>query len=137
MDPVEIIIVPENVLQLTRFLGGFLTILGFTIAFNSDRAVKLAKDSTATSSFAFIEPATFMPALVGSWLLSNFSAWTNDWTCLITVLGWAMVLGAIFRGWFTESWLNTMKKVKKPAIQAAGSVAGLIGLFLLYKGWWM
>ena len=81
MDPVEIIIVPENVLQLTRFLGGFLTILGFTIAFNSDRAVKLAKDSTATSSFAFIEPATFMPALVGSWLLSNFSAWTNDWTC--------------------------------------------------------
>ncbi len=121
-------------IELARFLGFFMTILGFGIAFNSNHMLKIAADLPHNHGLQLT--AAILPAIVGSGIVAIHGQCTGNWTCVITVIGWMMVIGAFYRAWLPAHWASMVSKcAKKLGFQVAGLTVGLVGLFLLYKGW--
>ncbi len=121
-------------INLARFLGFFMSIIGFGIAFNSNHMLKITSEIPEIHGMQLT--SAMFPALIGSGIVAVHGQCTANWTCVVTVIGWLMVLGAFYRAWLPAHWAGTTRKCgTKLAFHIGGTIGGLIGLYLLYKGW--
>jgi hypothetical protein len=121
-------------IELARFLGLFMCIIGFGIAFNSNHILKIALNMPQNHGMQLT--AAVFPALVGSWIVAVHGSCTGNWDCFITAIGWLMVLGAFYRAWLPAHWASMVYRfATQLTFRIAGSIIGILGLFLFYKGW--
>lgn len=117
---------------LARFFGLFLMLFGLGILMNL-RHFKLAA-TEISHNHGLQVPAAILPLLVGSFMVTIHNIWIGDWTVLITVLGWVILLMGIFRCWFVQRWAKQLEKHKATAPKVAGTGMFLYGIVLLYFG---
>lgn len=85
----------ETSVYLARLLGPVILIMGLTLLLNRTAIIEAGK--------AFIEDRAALLlagllALVGGVAIVNaHNVWVADWPVLITVLGWAMIVGGVMR----------------------------------------
>ncbi|MBN4077287.1 hypothetical protein JYT19_00080 [Sulfobacillus acidophilus] len=119
---------------LARFLGIFMTVIGLALLLNRAQFKKIIDAVIHNAGLQFM--AALMPILIGSAIVATHNVWSNNWTIIITILGWMMILAGIFRSWFTEHWLKLARKVgKKDNIFWVGGIFWtILGLIMLYFG---
>jgi uncharacterized membrane protein YhaH (DUF805 family) len=72
--------------------------------------------------------------VAGLAILRAHHRWMLGWPVLITLVGWFVILGGLFRMFFPES---AQQGVQNTPIALAGQMVLLaIGIFLTYKAYW-
>ncbi len=75
-------------------------------------------------------------ALLGGLIIVLYhNRWDLDWTLLITILGYWMVLQGLVRLWFPVTFIDIIRQLRTGnAMYIILGIMGVIGLFLLYEG---
>jgi hypothetical protein len=76
--------------------------------------------------------------LAGLAMVNLHNTWCMDWRVIITVLGWLMTIGGIFRIIVPQVAIvigSTVYSGRVPTIVAA-LIIGTLGSFLSFKGYW-
>lgn len=99
---------------------------------NVKRWLKLAEDA------GIMWVAGAMSLVIGLLSVVAHNVWSSDWTLLITLLGW----GALIKGVVRMMWPDSVSKMamsmgqKKVMINICLFVCFIIGLYLMYQGFW-
>ncbi len=121
-------------IELARFFGIMLTIRGLAMVIHGDfvrSTVKSAKDNPIVLALAGL-----FPMIVGSWLVATHNLWASDWTVLITLLGWVMLISGAFRMLFIKHVAKNIDRFTNSSMITAVSWCALIlGLIFLYEGY--
>jgi hypothetical protein len=102
---------------IARLAGPVLVVIGIGVLLN------LVLIAEAVRSPMLIYIAGLLALTGGLAMLNAYRAWTADWRVVVTVLGWLMVIGGVFR-------------IARPRLTAAvysGSVVG--GGYLSFEGY--
>jgi hypothetical protein len=118
---------------LAKVFGIFLFIMGIGSIRNHQR---ISGAISEIFEFKIIQLILgIIPLLIGSFIVSIHNMWILYWTVIITLLGWIFLLIGIIRLIFTEFWLNRVKSMQdKVSLKFSGSITALIGLVLMYFG---
>lgn len=80
----------------------------------------------------------FIAIIIGFIIVENHNIWTNDWTVIITVIGWAALIKGIlllafpkFTGLFKNVFNNRL------FIKILGPAAIILGLIFMYFGFFI
>ena len=77
----------------------------------------------------------FINLLFGATIVALHGAWSSDWRTIVTAVGWAGVIKGAFLMLFPTSAGALYRASNTPSVlTAAGIVAILLGIFLLYVG---
>jgi len=120
---------------LARFLGLFFAIMGIGFIFNREhmKAAAMALSENAGIQFA----ATLFPLLIGSMIVALHNDWSPHWPMLVTIVGWLLFITGVVRAVFTKFWLAQVNAHKDDfAAGWVGSIVLILGLVLLYFGYW-
>jgi hypothetical protein len=118
---------------LARLLGLYLLIVIPAVYFNRHLMTKMMKE--LDDNVAAVYLSGFLNLILGLLVVLSHNVWSGDWRVLITVIGWIGIIKGLIRLYFPE---------KLPALVRAGSswlttsclLFFLIGVFLVYKGFW-
>ncbi len=120
---------------LARVLGIFFLFLGMAGIKRRHLFLKMIKEFTRDPLFIFFSGVFGLG--FGSLLVVSYNVWTMQWTLVITLLGWFMLLGGIVRIYFPEYISKFAKKVlTHPQYERViATIIVLIGIDLLYFGY--
>ena len=118
-----------------QFLGIFWTVMGIGILANKGWMDRLMDDVQKSAGVQMLAAA--MPLLIGTFVVV-FHAHDGQggWHMFICILGWVTLLGGIFRFWFHSMWLDMLKKHGSNFSTIGGGIITIVGLILLYGGYW-
>lgn len=118
-----------------QFLGIIWTVMGIGMLANKDWVNNLVGDVTKSAGIQWI--AAVVPTFIGAWVVV-FHAHDGDggWHMFVCILGWLTLLGGIFRFWFHSMWLDMVKKHASNMATVGGGIITVVGLALLYHGYW-
>jgi len=121
---------------LAKFFGIFWTVLGIGMASSQERFDGLMNDVARSRGMQLI--AGIIPLILGAFVVVFHSHVNSDgWSTFICIIGLLMLLGGLFRLWFTSTWLGMIAKWQgKMSATMAGGVVTIVGLALLYHGYW-
>ena len=114
---------------LAKFFGLFITIFSLGFLFNAGRLKMVADDLCKHPASAFF--AGVMPLLLGIYLVLTHHSWSMHWSVVVTLFGWALLLGGVFRLWFVEAWLRVVTKMANDKMAIFPLI---LGVLLLYVG---
>ena len=95
-------------------------------------AKKIAADLVAHPGIALV--AGGVPLLLGTFLVLVHNTWTWNWDVIVTIAGWLLFVVGLFRLWCVDVWIDVMKKHKDTAALRAGLIVFVIGILLIYVG---
>lgn len=120
---------------IARLLGPVLLIAAIPMMFNPKYLQELATEFLKSRALIYI---TGVLALLGGLgIVNSHNTWVANWQIIITLFGWAMVLGGAARV-ALPSTVTTIggKMLEKPVLaRLSGVVWALIGAFLAYQGY--
>ena len=116
---------------LATTVGWYLVIFGLFILVKHDLAKSVMADVLANRGSFFI--FAILTLIIGLLIVVSHNLWTLDWPVAITVFGWVLFVGGVFRLFCLESAQAMGNKFIKNAMQMkiAGSFFLLVGLYLL------
>jgi hypothetical protein len=80
---------------IARLVGSILVVIGVGVLLNLQHYVALVEEAVRSPTLIYI---VGLLALAGGLAILNaYRAWTADWRVVVTVLGWLMVIGGVFR----------------------------------------
>ena len=118
---------------LAKVIGLYFMILGLLLV------VRRSALADVFQGFAESPPLVFFAGVfslvIGLLLVVSHNRWTADWTVLITLLGWLMVLGGLVRLFLPSTVMQLGLAMGSGAgVLVYGIVLIAIGGFLGYKG---
>ncbi len=117
---------------LAKFLGIVFTSFALGLLFNRDHAKKIAADLVAHPGIALV--AGVVPLLLGAFLVLVHNTWAWNWDVIVTIAGWLLFVVGLFRLWCVDVWIDVMKKHKDRVALRAGLIVFVIGILLIYVG---
>lgn len=120
---------------LAKFLGLYFLTIGLALIISSDRLKKLYHQMINDENFIFM--GGLLAVLIGSAVISLHNHWILSWPLIITLFGW----WSLIRGFIVLSYPDSIKFVsienrEKLFYQVLSLIYIILGLFLIYKGWW-
>jgi hypothetical protein len=121
---------------ISKFLGPIILALAIPMIFAPTSLQETTKRFLADAPLVLISGVLAMTA--GLSIVNTHNVWILDWPLIITLFGWALVLGGASRivlPHFVNQVGNTM--MDRPTItRIAGIIWALLGAFLTYKGYY-
>lgn len=115
-----------------QVFGVTAVLLALGILFNLDHSRKMAQEMIHSSTGYIM--GGVLPAVFGSWIVTQHNNWTMGWPIAVTLIGWFMLLVAIFRLWFVRKWISLLEH-QVDRIPVLFALFGLmLGLLLCYIG---
>ncbi len=119
--------------MLAQLLGIFFAVLGVGFIFNREHVHKVMAALAENEAAQFV--ATIVPLLFGAYIVIVHNNWVSNWTVLVTIVGWIMLLSGVIRAVFPGFWVSRMKAHHKNVpVGLVGAVLLILGLVLLYFG---
>ena len=119
--------------MLAQIIGIFLSILGLGFILNRDHIQKVF--SAVVKNHALQLVATILPLIFGSYLVVIHNHWVANWSIIITLIAWIILIVGAFRAIFPEFWIERVKKFQeKGSIFTSGIVFLVLGLILMFFG---
>lgn len=122
--------------QLFQLIGIVYTAAGLGMIMNPDYYRKIVDSFDDNPALIYI--TSLMMIVAGFVLVTFHNIWVADWTVVITILGYAILIKAVAMLLFPRELMkfskDLVKKVKN--IRLYATVALAIGLGLLYLGIW-
>ncbi|MFH2126025.1 MAG: hypothetical protein ABIK12_05885 [Pseudomonadota bacterium] len=124
----------ENALILARVLGPLLVIVSVGLLINIKSYQRMAEEFAKNPALLYL--GGFMALAGGLVVLQLFHAWRADWTVVVTIIGWLMLIkGAVLiilpRALvaLADTWARL-----SGVIVVQGLVLLVVGLWLSYRG---
>lgn len=115
--------------------GPLMLALGVALLFNRDLFPAMA--SQIANDYAVIFLSGILALAAGIAIVRVHNTWTRDWTVIVTVLGWLLILSGLVRMWFPQmaapiatSFASSSEHLILPGLILAG-----LGVFLSYKAY--
>jgi hypothetical protein len=80
---------------IARLAGPVLVVIGTGVLLNLQHYIALIAEAVRSPMLIYI--AGLLALTGGLAMLNAYRAWTADWRVVVTVLGWLMVIGGVFR----------------------------------------
>jgi hypothetical protein len=120
---------------IAKLAGPVLLVAAIAMLANPTDIRDIAREFLKSRALVYVTGVLAM--LGGLAIVINHTVWVANWPVLITVLGWALVIGGAARiacPSVVESVGNAM--IPNPMVmRVAGAVWALIGAFLIYQGY--
>lgn len=121
-------------LGLARVSGIICLLIGLSVM---NKKYMAAIVSEIENSKALLWTLGFMAAVLGLVSLSIYNAWSGDWKVLLTILGWVSLLkGIAIMAFPAASWHSLHRKYKSDIFVYSGGLALILGIILVYFGFW-
>jgi hypothetical protein len=118
---------------IAQILGVFLLVMGVAFLLNLKDYRKLAEDLVKDQMFLMMKKTCAV--IIGTVLVVKHNVWNTDWTMIITIVGWASLVGGAFGLLFPRQTMGMAKSLLKQNIILAASVIWIIvGAYLTYVG---
>jgi hypothetical protein len=120
---------------LARLIGPLLITIGVGFLINGDIYMTMA--GQFLQSFALIYVSGLLALVGGLAIVNTHNVWIGDWRIVITILGWAAVVGGVLRIVFPQ-WveqIGTTMLSNRGAVTGAWIVLLLLGIWLSYAGY--
>lgn len=119
---------------LAKFLGILLTVLGLGICMNHSQIKDMFSEILKGKNFSI--SGILVPLVLGSLIVTLHNIWSDGWTLLITLTGYAFLLVGIMRAIMPDFWTSFFKQLK---INIPAPVYGLVvlmfGIVLICHGY--
>jgi len=126
----------ETSIFLAKVIGLFGTISVLAVLVRYQETLKLEQE--AAQNRLWIYTSGFFILILGVLLVVSHSVWVWDWRVIITILGWTVLLKGSMRIFFPGLVKRLIeKKTRSGRFWLAEAAALLIGLYLVYKGFFM
>ena len=122
---------------IAKLIGPILLVAAIAMLVNPKDLQEMAREFLKNRGLIYITGVLAM--LGGLAIVINHNSWVMDWPVIITLFGWAMIIGGAARMALpiaVESIGGAMMKMESPTIiRIAGTVWMIIGGLLAYKGY--
>ena len=125
----------ETSIFIAKLLGPFFLVIGAGILVNSKGYQAMAEDFLGSPAMIYL--AGVLALVGGLAIVILHNRWALEWPLLITLFGWAGVIGGILRMTFPELVTKIGGAfMKHQALMTAGALVILVGgAFLSYHGY--
>lgn len=125
----------EYSMLLARIIGPVYLVLILSYILNPGRYDKMVHDMVKSPMVLY--SAAVLGLIGGMILVTTHNVWVYEWTVLVTVIGWVMVVKSVFLLFLGEIMMDITKWVmKKKALLMVGMLIGLVfGVYLTYMGY--
>lgn len=120
---------------IAKFLGPVFVALSLAMIINPKRLQETTRQFLADSPLILISGVLAMTA--GLSIVNTHNVWVMAWPVIITLFGWALVLGGAVRI-ILPSIIEDVggRMMDRPVVtRVAGLFWGLLGVFLAFKGY--
>ncbi|MDP1834349.1 MAG: hypothetical protein Q8K75_00320 [Chlamydiales bacterium] len=118
---------------LARLLGLYLVLMIIGVLINRIFYQQVIDNIIVSPALIAFQGA--MALLGGLAIVLYHNRWAPDWTVLVTILGYWMILQGLVRLWFPLQFTDLIRQLRTGnAIYIILGIMGVIGLFLLYEG---
>lgn len=123
-------------MMIAKVLGAYFLAMGIAFFINPDRFRKIFSSIANDENFLFL--GGIIALLIGAVIISFHNIWVLAWPVIITILGWwAVIKGFAFVVY--PGFINYFAFIRNRSTlfyRAVSLVYIVLGLFLIYKGWW-
>ena len=112
---------------IARLAGPILVTIGIGVLLNLQHYIDLIEEAVHSPMLIYI--AGLLVLTGGLAMLNAYRAWTADWRVVVTVLGWLMVIGGVFR-----IVLPRLTAGLATAIYSGSVVMAIVGVIILVVG---
>lgn len=118
---------------LAQVIGCYLFLVGLAMLIHQHRFKKLMSDFLSHPTL--ISLSSSMSLVAGLLIIVDHNIWVGQWPIVVTLVGWILVLRGIFRLFFPDAFIKTMKDLlEKAPYMVMCWVRILIGLYLIWAG---
>jgi len=120
---------------IARLAGPILVAIGVGVLLNLQHYVDLVEEAVRSPTLIYI--AGLLALTGGLAILNAYRAWTTDWRIVVTILGWLMVIGGLFRivlPRLTAGLANTVYSGPL-AMSIAGVITLAVGGYLSFESY--
>lgn len=118
-----------NTMFLATVLGWYMVIFGFLILVRHEFVKSAMSDILADRGLYFM--FAIITLILGLLIVSSHNLWIMGWPLIVTMFGWLVVVGSIFRLFFSE----TVQKVGHSFINAPMKLKAMGVVFLVIGGY--
>ena len=120
---------------IAKLIGPILIVAASAMLADAEDLQAMTREFLNNRALAFLTGVLAM--LGGLAIVNNHNLWVAGWPAIITVLGWAMVIGGAIRMAFPSAVRSIGGAMlgHLAIIRTAGAAWILIGAFLTYKGY--
>ena len=118
--------------ELAQILGLIFTVMGLGVLCHRAHIEKAIQDMVKHPASQLI--FGLVPLILGSVVIVLHNDWREGWSLLVTLVGWLLFFGALFRIWLVDRWVKMMSSCASCAALYGGVIVTLLGVLLLYVG---
>ena len=125
----------DSSFYIARLLGPVLLAAALPMVFNPTYIQELADEFLKTHALMYVTGVMVM--LGGLGIVNKHNIWVMGWPVMITLFGWAMIIGGAFRVVLPSAVISIgSSMLGKPFMTRISGVVWLVaGAFLSYKGY--
>jgi len=113
---------------LAKFWGWYLLIFFLILTFNPKRIIQIIRD---LKDQKFVILTAFIGIIIGLLNILFHNIWENNWTIIITLIGWSSLLLGLSLFIFPKRTANWLDFINIKFVQLFYMLLFLTGLFLL------
>ena len=118
----------ETSIFLAKFWGWYLIIFFLVLSFNPKRIRQIFED---LKDQKFVILIAFMAIVIGLLNILFHNTWEPDWTVIITLMGWSVLLEGLLLLAFPNLIAKWLEYIHIKLVQVLYILMFLVGIFLL------
>ena len=118
----------ETSIFLGKFWGWYLIIFFLVLSFNPKRIRQIFED---LKDQKFVIIIAFMAIVIGLLNILFHNTWESDWTIIITLMGWGVLLEGLLLLAFPNLIAKWLEYIHIKLVQVLYVLMFLVGIFLL------
>lgn len=122
-------------IQIAGLMGPILLVAAIAMLMNAQDIQEMARRFLEDRALVYVSGVLAM--LGGLAIVNAHNVWVADWPVIITLFGWAMIIGGATRMAlpFAVNMIGSAMTQNPTLIRMSGAVWVLVGAFLTYKGY--
>ncbi|VAW11134.1 hypothetical protein MNBD_ALPHA09-895 [hydrothermal vent metagenome] len=120
---------------IAKLIGPILLVAAITMLTNAKDLQEMAREFLRHRALIYVSGVLAM--LGGLAIVNNHNSWIMDWPVIITLFGWAMIIGGAARMALPSAVRSIGGAMMEnlAMIRVSGAAWALAGAFLTYKGY--
>ena len=120
---------------IAKLIGPVLLVAAIAMLADTKDLQEMAREFLKDRALIYVTGVLAM--LGGLAIVNNHNIWIADWPVIITLFGWAMIIGGAVRMALPSAVRSIGGAITKnpTMMRVAGAVWALVGAFLIYKGY--